>query len=217
MRFDKRDKILMNVQKPTRYTGGELNACIKDPDKVKVRFGFCFPDVYEIAMSHLGLKILYHVLNKREDTYCERVFAPWTDMESEMKKEGMKLFALETGDEVSNFDILGFTLQYELSYSNILYMLDMAGIPSWSTERDESHPFICAGGPCAYNAEPIADFIDFFMLGEGEEMMNEIVDAYISWKGSGKSRREYLEEIAKIDGIYVPSLYDVEYNDDGTL
>ena len=214
MRFDKRDKILMNVQKPTRYTGGELNACIKDPDKVKVRFGFCFPDVYEIAMSHLGLKILYHVLNKREDTYCERVFAPWTDMESEMKKEGMKLFALETGDEVSSFDILGFTLQYELSYSNVLYMLDMAGIPSWSAQRDESHPFICAGGPCAYNAEPIADF---FMLGEGEEMMNEIVDAYISWKGSGKSRREYLEEIAKIDGIYVPALYDVEYNDDGTL
>ncbi len=217
MQFKKRDKILMKVQKPTRYTGGELNSCIKNPEAVKVRFGFCFPDTYEIAMSHLGLKILYHVLNKREDTYCERVFAPWVDMEAEMKKEGMKLFALETGDEVSAFDMLGFTLQYELSYTNVVYMLKLAEIPLWSNERTEEHPFICAGGPCAYNGEPIADLIDFFMLGEGEEMMNEVVDAYINWKGSGRSRKEYLEDIAKIDGIYVPSFYDVEYDAEGRI
>lgn len=217
MHFNKLDKILMRVQKPTRYTGGELNSCVKDPSKVKVRFGFCFPDIYEIAMSHLGLKILYHVLNEREDTYCERVFAPWVDMETEMKKEGMRLFALESGDEVTDFDMLGFTLQYELSYTNIVYMLKLAEIPLWSAERTEEHPFVCAGGPCAYNGEPIADLIDFFMLGEGEEMINEVVDAYVNWKGSGRSRKEYLEEIAKIDGIYVPSFYDVEYNDDNTV
>lgn len=217
MQFSKRDKILMNVQKPTRYTGGELNSCIKNPDDVKVRFGFCFPDVYEIAMSHLGLKILYHVLNKREDTYCERVFAPWVDMETEMQKENMKLFALESGDEVTNFDMLGFTLQYELSYSNIINMLKLADVPIWSKDRTTEHPFVCAGGPCAYNGEPIADFIDFFMMGEGEEIINEVVDAYIEWKEKGGTRKEYLESIAKIEGIYVPSFYDVEYNKDGTV
>ncbi len=217
MHFKKIDKILMNVQKPTRYTGGELNSCVKNPDSVKVRFGFCFPDVYEIAMSHLGLKILYHVLNKRDDTYCERVFAPWVDMEEEMKKEGMKLFALESGDEIKNFDMIGFTLQYELSYTNVVNMLSLAEIPLFSKDRLDGDPFVCAGGPCAYNGEPIADFIDFFMMGEGEEMINEVVDAYIKWKESGKERIEYLREIAKIDGIYVPSFYDVSYNEDGTV
>lgn len=217
MHFSKKDKILMRVQKPTRYTGGELNSCIKNPKEVKVRFGFCFPDVYEIAMSHLGLKILYHVLNKREDTYCERVFAPWPDMEEQMKNEGIRLFALESGDEVTDFDMLGFTLQYELSYTNLVNMLRLADVPIWSAERTEAHPFVCAGGPCAYNGEPIADFIDFFMMGEGEEMINEIVDVYVAWKERGGSRREYLEQIAEIEGIYVPSFYDVEYNDDGTV
>ncbi len=217
MHFKKIDKILMNVQKPTRYTGGELNSCVKNPADVKVRFGFCFPDVYEIAMSHLGLKILYHVLNKRDDTFCERVFAPWVDMEEEMKKEGMKLFALESGDEIDAFDIIGFTLQYELSYTNVVNMLSLAGISLYSKDRKEGEPFVCAGGPCAYNGEPIADFIDFFMMGEGEEMINEVVDAYIEWKDSGKERIEYLREIAKIDGIYVPSFYDVSYNEDGTV
>jgi len=188
MHYTERDKILMQVQKPTRYTGGELNACIKNPSDVKVRFGFCFPDLYEIAMSHLGIKILYHTLNEREDTYCERVFAPWTDMEDLMRERSMKLFALESGDEVSTFDILGFTLQYELSYSNVLNMLNLAGIPLYSADRTSDHPFICAGGPCAYNAEPIADFIDFFMLGEGEEVIHEVVDEYIKWKNSGESR-----------------------------
>ena len=217
MHFKKRDKILMAVQKPTRYTGGELNSCIKNPQDVKVRFGFCFPDVYEIAMSHLGLKILYHVLNKRDDTYCERVFAPWVDMEEQMQKEGMKLFSLETGDEITNFDIIGFTLQYELSYSNVVNMLKLSDIPIWASERTKEHPFVCAGGPCAYNGEPVADFIDFFMMGEGEEMINEIVDVYIDWKESGGTRKEYLERIAEIEGIYVPSFYDVSYNDDGTV
>ena len=218
MSIETRDKILMQVQKPTRYTGGEVNACMKDPDTVEVRFGFCFPDVYEIAMSHLGIKILYHILNLRADTYCERVFAPWPDMEKEMRSRSMKLFALESGDEITNFDIVGFTLQYELSYSNIVNMLDLAGIPLWAKERDASHPFVCAGGPCAYNGEPIADFVDFFMLGEGEEVINEVVDAYIEWKRTGrKDRQAYLAEIAKIEGVYVPSFYDVTYHADGTV
>lgn len=213
-----RDKILSSVMKPTRYTGGELNAVIKNPADVSVRFGFCFADTYEIAMSHLGLKILYHLLNKREDTYCERVFAPWTDMEEEMKKHGMKLFALETGDEVTHFDMLGFTLQYELCYSNIVNMLNLADIPVRAKDRDESYPIICGGGPCAYNAEPVADIFDFFMMGEGEEIINEVVDEYVKWKKSGKkNKRDCLEAIAKIEGVYVPSFYDVEYNDDGTV
>lgn len=218
MAITTRDIILSRVQKPTRYTGGEINVCKKDPKTVEVRFGFCFPDVYEIAMSHLGIKILYHILNLRADTYCERVFAPWPDMEAEMRSRDMKLFGLESGDAVTNFDILGFTLQYELSYSNVVNMLDLAGIPVWAKERTTEHPFICAGGPCAYNAEPIADFVDFFLLGEGEDIMNEIVDVYVEWKKNGKQdRNAYLAEIAKIEGVYVPSFYDVSYNEDGTV
>lgn len=213
-----KDKILMKVQKPTRYTGGEINQCVKDPKDVFIRFGFCFPDVYEIAMSHLGIKILYHILNMREDTYCERVFAPWDDMEQLMRADGRRLFALETGDEVTNFDILAFTLQYEMCYSNVVNMLRLADVPIYASERDETHPIICAGGPCAYNAEPIADFIDFFMLGEGEEVINEVTDVYSQWKKDGKkSKREFLEKLADIDGVYVPSFYDVEYNEDDTV
>lgn len=213
-----RDKVLSAVEKPTRYTGGELNAVMKNPAEVDVRFGFCFADTYEIAMSHLGLKILYHDLNERSDTYCERVFAPWTDMEAEMKKHGIHLFALETGDEVTHFDMLGFTLQYELSYSNIVNMLKLAQIPVRARDRDESYPIVCGGGPCAYNAEPVADIFDFFMLGEGEEMINEVVDEYVKWKKSGKRNKcDYLEAIARIEGVYVPSFYDVEYNADNTV
>ncbi len=216
--FTTRDKILMKVQKPTRYTGGELNSVMKNPGEVELRFGFCFPDVYEIAMSHIGMKILYHTLNDRDDTYCERVFAPWPDMAEEMKKNNMRLFALETGDEVMHFDILGFTLQYELSYSNVVYMLKLADIPILASERDESFPIICGGGLCAYNAEPIAEIFDFFMLGEGEESIHEVTEEYIKWKKSGKKdKREYLKAIAKLDGIYVPSFYDVEYNSDNTI
>lgn len=218
MPITEKDKILMNVQKPTRYTGGEINQCVKNPENVLIRFGFCFPDVYDIAMSHLGIKILYHILNMRDDTYCERVFAPWDDMEQLMRAKGRRLFALETGDEVTHFDILGFTLQYELCYSNVVNMLDLAGVPLLASERDESCPIICAGGPCAYNAEPIADFIDLFMLGEGEDMINEVTDVYAEWKKSGKkSKKEFLERAADIDGVYVPSFYDVEYNDDNTV
>ena len=213
-----KDKILSRVTKPTRYTGGELNAVLKDPESVDVRFGFCFADTYEIAMSHLGLKILYHSLNNRSDTWCERVFAPWTDMEDEMRAHGMRLFALESGDEVTHFDMLGFTLQYELCYSNIVNMLNLAGIPPLASERGEEYPIICGGGPCAYNAEPVADFFDFFMMGEGEDVINEVTDEYVRWKKSGKkNKRNYLEAIAKIEGVYVPSFYDVEYNPDGTV
>lgn len=218
MPFSQREKILKNVEKPTRYTGQELNMCIKDPKSVDVRFGFCFPDVYEIAMSHLGLKILYHVLNLRDDTYCERVFAPWVDMEEEMRRRNLKLFALETGDEINTFDMVGFTLQYELSYSNVINMLDLADIPLLSKDRTLDDPFVCAGGPCAFNAEPIADAIDFFMLGEGEEIICEIIDVYKEWKkDSNRTRKSYLEMIAMIEGIYVPSFYDVTYNDDFTV
>lgn len=218
MVFTEREKILKKVEKPTRYTGGEWNMCVKKPEEVEVRFGFCFPDVYEIAMSHLGLKILYHVLNLREDTYCERVFAPWVDMEQEMREHDIKLFSLETGDEIRKFDMVGFTLQYELSYSNVVNMLDLAGIPLLSEERTIEAPFVCAGGPCAYNAEPIADCVDFFILGEGEEIICEIIDVYKEWKKDpNRTRKGYLEKIAQIEGIYVPSFYDVEYNEDCTI
>ncbi len=216
--YTQRDKILMKVQKPTRYTGGEMNSVVKNPKEVDCRFGFCFPDVYEIAMSHLGMKILYHNLNERADTYCERVFAPWVDMEEEMRKRKMKLFALETGDEVINFDILGFSLSYELAYSNVINMLDLAGIPILACDRDETMPIICAGGLCAYNAEPICEVFDFLMLGEGEELINLVTDEYIKWKKSGKKdKTDFLKAIAQSDGIYVPSFYDVTYNEDNTV
>lgn len=213
-----KDKILSGVMKPTRYTGGELNAVMKNPSKVDIRFGFCFADVYEIAMSHLGLKILYHTLNDRDDTWCERVFTPWVDMEEQMREHGMRLFALESGDEVTHFDVLGFTLQYELSYSNIVTMLNLAEIPLLAAERGEEYPLICGGGPCAYNAEPVADIFDFFQLGEGEEMMHECVDVIKEWKKEGKkNKKDVLERLARIPGVYVPSFYDIEYNDDGTI
>ncbi len=211
------DKILKKVQKATHYTGGELNSVVKDPEKVDIRYAFAFPDVYEVGMSHLGIKILYNVLNKREDTYCERVFAPWIDMEEEMRKEGVSLFTNETQTEVKKFDFLGITLQYEMCYTNILNMLELANIPLRSCERGEDDPFVNGGGPCAYNAEPLADIFDFFTMGEGEDVINELMDAFKEWKKSGKPRKEYLKRIAQIEGIYVPSFYDVEYNDNGTI
>ena len=218
MAYTEKDKILMRVQKPTRYTGGELNSAEKDKNSVDCRFGFCFPDVYEIAMSNLGMKILYHTLNERSDTFCERIFAPWVDMEEEMRKHGMKLFALETGDDADKFDILGFTLGYELCYSNVLNMLNLADIPILAEDRDERFPIICGGGLCAYNAEPIAEIFDFFMLGEGEELINLVTDEYIKWKKSGKKdKKDYLKAVAKLDGVYVPSFYDVTYNADNTI
>ena len=208
---------LDRVEKPGRYTGGEWGSVVKDPKEVDVRFAFCFPDTYEIGMSHLGMKILYGVLNNRSDTYCERVFAPWTDMEDMMRENGVPLFALETKDPINEFDFVGFTLQYEMSYSNVLNMLDLGGIPLLSSERGERDPIVCGGGPCAYNAEPISDVFDFLMMGAGEELIMEITDAYIENKKSGGTRKEYLEKIAEIEGIYVPSFYDVEYNGDGTV
>lgn len=211
------DKILMSVEKPSRYTGGEWNTVVKNPADVKIRFAFCFPDTYEVGMSNLGMKILYHLLNEREDTYCERVFAPWTDMEDKMRQNGIPLFAIETGDALTDFDFIGFTLQYEMSYSNIVNMISLAGLPVRSSERNKNHPFICAGGPCAYNPEPLGDIIDFFVLGEGEEVINEIMDAYAGWKDLKGERKDFLKKIAGIQGVYVPSFYQIEYNPDGTV
>jgi len=211
------DKVLKRVQKATHYCGGELNSVVKNPEDVSIRYAFAFPDTYEVGMSHLGMKILYHVLNKRSDTYCERVFAPWIDMEEEMKKEGIPLFTNETHTPVKEFDFLGITLQYEMCYSNVLNMLSLAGIPLKSCERGEDDPFVNGGGPCAYNPEPLADIFDFFTMGEGEEVIGELMEAYKEWKESGGKRIDYLKRIAKIEGIYVPCLYDVEYNDDNTI
>ncbi len=210
------DDILFKVEKPSRYTGGELNEIVKDLKEVDIRFAFCFPDVYEVGMSHLGSRILYHTINQRSDTYCERSFAPWPDMEEQLRKNNIPLFTLETKDSLKEFDILGFTLQYEMSYTNILNMLDMSGITIRASERGEDEPIVMAGGPCAYNPEPLYDIIDFFEIGEGEEMMNDVLDVYKKYKGKGK-KKEFLREISKIQGIYVPSLYDVIYNEDNTI
>jgi len=211
------DKIMGQVSKPVRYMGNEYNMVEKNPGDVFIRFAFAFPDVYEVGMSHLGMKILYHMINERKDTYCERVFAPWTDMEQKMRQEGIPLFSLETKTPVSEFDFVGFTLQYELSYTNILNMLDLARIPLLAKDRDEGHPIIIVGGPCAYNAEPLADFIDLVALGEGEELITELLDEYAEWKQSGQSRRDFLERAAQIPGIYVPGFYDVTYLEDGRI
>ena len=210
------DDILYKVEKPSRYTGGELNEIIKNPAEADIRFAFCFPDVYEVGMSHLGSRILYHTLNAREDTYCERAFAPWPDMEVQLRKNHIPLFTLETKDSLSEFDILGFTLQYEMSFTNILNMINMAGITIRASERGEDEPIVMAGGPCAYNPEPLYDIVDFFEIGEGEEMMNDVLDVYKKYKEKGK-KKEFLREISKIQGIYVPSLYDVIYNEDNTI
>lgn len=212
------DDILCKVEKPSRYVGGELNQVIKNPKDVNIRFAFCFPDVYEVGMSHLGTRILYHTINERKNTYCERVFAPWPDMETLMRKSDIKLFTLETKTPLDQFDMLGFTLQYEMSYTNILNMLDMSGITIRASERGEDEPIIMAGGPCAYNPEPLYDIVDFFEIGEGEEMMDDVLEVYAKHKSNGKvNKKEFLREISHIGGIYVPSLYDVSYNEDGTI
>lgn len=209
------DDILCQVEKPARYIGGEFNSYNKDKDKVDIRYAFCFPDVYEVGMSHLGTKILYHLMNEREDTFCERCFAPWPDMEKLLREHNIPLGTLETRDSLKDFDILGFTLQYEMSYTNILNMLDMCSIPLRASERGEEYPIVMMGGPCAYNPEPLYDIADAFVIGEGEEVTGEILDLYKAMKG--KSKEEYLRELSKIEGVYVPSLYDVSYNADGTI
>lgn len=211
------DRILKKVEKPIRYTGGELNSCIKNLDDIDCRIAFCFPDVYEIGMSHLGLKILYDLYNRRSDVYCERVFAPWMDMEKLMREENIKLFSLETKTPLCEFEFVAFTLQYEMSYTNILNMLDLGGVKLKSKDRKDGDPFVFAGGPCAYNSEPIVDFFDFIIMGEGEEVNLEVVDCYLKWKKEKKTRDEFLEMIAEIEGIYVPKFYDAVYNDDGTF
>ena len=211
------EKLLPKVQKPGRYVGGELNSTVKEKSEVEVRFAFCFPDTYEIGMSHLGIKILYGAINERPYFWCERVFAPWVDMEEKMREENIPLYALESGDPVSDFDFIGFTLQYELSYTNVLNMLKLAGIPLKSADRPELFHIVVGGGPCACNPEPLADFFDLFFLGDGEEVDVEVMELYRRCKQKGKTKGEFLELAAQIEGVYVPSLYDVTYNEDGTV
>ena len=211
------EKILQYVQKPARYVGGELNSVIKDPDEVDIRYAFCFPDIYEIGMSHLGMKILYGLVNDREDSWCERVFAPDVDMEEQMRKNNVPLFALESGDYIKDFDIIGFTLMYELCYTNVLNMLDLAGIPLYSKDRTELAPIICVGGPCACNPEPIADFVDIVFLGDGEDSTNAVLDLLKECKKKGATKQEFLLKAKDITGVYVPSFYNDSYNADGTL
>lgn len=211
------DNLLYKVEKPARYLGNELNSVHKVVDKDMLRFAFCFPDVYEVGMSHLGMQILYQLLNNQENIFCERVFAPAVDMEEQMKNNNIPLFGLESRQSIKNFDFVGFTLQYEMSYTNILNMLNLAGIPIYSADRKEEDPIIIVGGPCVYNCEPIADFIDIAVLGEAEEVLLEITDLYGRMKKENYNRFEFLKKAALIDGVYVPSLYDVSYNDDGTI
>lgn len=210
-------RILASVQKPARYTGGEYNAVIKNKKDIELRFAFCFPDIYEIGMSHMGLRILYGVMNEQPDIWCERAFAVWPDMEEQLRKNDMKLYALESGDPLCDFDIVGFTLQYEMCYSAVLNMLNLGGITVRADERGENEPIVVAGGPCTYNPEPLVDFVDIFNIGEGEEQIIELCDLYKKCKAEGKSKKEFLRLAANIGGIYVPSLYDISYNDDGTV
>ena len=211
------DEILLNIEKPARYIGGEVNAVVKDKDKVDIRFAMCFPDVYEIGMSHLGIQILYDMFNSWEDTWCERVYSPWVDLDKIMREKHIPLFALESQEPVRNFDFLGITIQYEMCYTNILQILDLAGIPLLSRDRDETFPIVIGGGPCTYNPEPIADFFDIFYIGEGETIYRQLLDLYKEYRKNGNSRREFLIEAAKLPGMYVPSLYDVSYKEDGTI
>jgi radical SAM family uncharacterized protein len=215
---DKRlERILPRVQKPARYVGGEWGQTVKEKSAVDTRFAFCFPDTYEIGMSNLGMRILYGVINNMDGVWCERVFAPWPDMEDEMRAAGIPLYALESGDAIRDFDIIGFSLGYEMAFTNVLNMLGLAGLPVRSADRDALSPLVMAGGTACFNAEPIADFVDLFSLGEGEDVTVELIELYRDAKRRGLSKREFLSEAAKIQGIYVPSLYDVSYNADGTV
>ena len=213
----KLERILPRVQKPARYVGGEYNAVIKDKAQVDTRIAFCFPDTYEIGMSNLGMRILYGVMNQMEGVWCERVFAPWGDMEEEMRRAGIPLFGLESGDPITNFDIVAFSVGYEMAFTAILNMLDLAGIPLRSAQRDGLTPLVIAGGTAMYNAEPIADFIDLVSLGEGEDITVELVELHRRARREGWSKAEFLRAAAQLDGIYVPSLYEITYNDDGTV
>ncbi|MBQ5385836.1 MAG: B12-binding domain-containing radical SAM protein, partial [Lachnospiraceae bacterium] len=212
------DDILMRVDKAARYIGNEFNSVKKDLSQIDIRFAMCFPDVYEIGMSHLGIQILYEMFNRRSDTYCERVYSPWPDLHAIMKEEKIPLFSLETQSPIRDFDFLGITLQYEMCYTNILQVLDLSGIALFQKDRAEEDPIVIGGGPCVYNPEPIADFFDLFYIGEGETVYNQLLDLYKSMKADASyGRAEFLHEASKIPGIYVPSLYDVTYNEDGTI
>lgn len=211
------DEILLKIEKPARYIGNEVNSVMKDPEKVDIRFAMCFPDVYEIGMSHLGIQLLYDQFNRREDVWCERVYSPWVDLDRVMREKHIPLFALESQDPILDFDFLGITIQYEMCYTNILQVLDLSGIPLMAAERGEECPIVIGGGPCAYNPEPLADFFDLFYIGEGETQYDALFDLYLSGKRSGLSRKDFLRRAAQIPGIYVPSLYEAAYNEDGTL
>lgn len=211
------DEILLSVDKPARYIGGEINMAVKNLADVDIRFCMCFPDVYEIGMSHLGIQIIYDMLNLRDDIYCERVYSPWTDLDKILRREGIPLFALESQQPVKDFDFLGITLQYEMCYTNILQVLDLSGITFKAADRTEDEPFVIGGGPCSYNPEPVADFFDMFYIGEGETVYYELMDKYKEWKKSGQDRTAFLKIAAGLPGIYVPQFYKPLYNDDGTL
>ena len=211
------DEILLQIEKPARYIGNEVNSVMKNKEDVDIRFAFVFPDVYEIGMSHLGIQILYDMFNRREDIWCERVYSPWIDLDKIMREKNIPLFALESQDPVKEFDFVGITIQYEMCYTNILQILDLAQIPLLAKDRDETFPIVIGGGPCTYNPEPLADFFDLFYIGEGETVYYELMDRYKEWKKAGKSKKEFLEMAAEIPGIYVPSFYDVTYNEDGTI
>lgn len=212
-----KDEILMQVEKPARYIGNEVNAVMKDKATIDVRFAMCFPDVYEIGMSHLGIQIIYDMLNQFEDVWCERVYSPWVDLDKIMRKEKIPLFALESQEPVKDFDFLGITLQYEMCYTNILQILDLSGIPVLSRDRNDADPIVIGGGPCSYNPEPVCDFFDMFYIGEGETRYRELLDLYKENKASGADRKEFLKKAAQVPGIYVPSLYEVTYKEDGTI
>ena len=211
------DEILLSIEKPARYIGGEVNAVMKDKEQVAIRFAMCFPDVYEIGMSHLGIQILYDMFNRRDDIWCERVYSPWIDLDRVLREKHIPLFALESQDPIKDFDFLGITLQYEMCYTNILQILELSGIPLDASERGEDCPIVIGGGPCAYNPEPIAEFFDLFYIGEGETVYDPLLDLYKDCKQSGASRQEFLRRAAHIPGIYVPSLYSVTYKEDGTI
>jgi len=211
------DEILLSVDKPARYIGQEVNMTVKNLDEIDIRFCMCFPDVYEIGMSHLGIQILYDMFNQMQGVYCERVYSPWVDLDKIMREKNIPLFALETQDPIKDFNFLGITLQYEMCYTNVLQIIDLSQIPILSADRGEDDPFVVGGGPCSYNPEPIADFFDFFTLGEGEEIYSEVFEVYRKCRDEGLSRREILRKLSSISGVYVPSLYDVSYNNDGTI
>ena len=211
------DEILMKIDKPARYIGHELNSVVKDTKDVAVRFAMCFPDVYEIGMSHLGIQILYDMFNKKEDVWCERVYSPWPDLHRIMKEENIPLFGLESQEPLKDFDFIGITIQYEMCYTNILQILDLSQIPLLAKDRERDMPFVIGGGPCTYNPEPLADFFDMFYMGEGEISYDALLELYKRWKKSKESREEFLRQAAQIPGIYVPSLYEVDYKEDGTI